>query len=135
MSSSRLLLDTHIWFWYLSGSTKLNQAMRLSIDQHHEACFLSPISVWELGMLDKKNRLHLKGGFHSWLEQARAVFPVQDATLTAAVAAKCHQLSLATQDPTDHFIAATAIVYHLRLMTADQHLLAAAQVPTWSSDN
>ena len=45
------LLDTHIWFWYLVGAGRLPSGLRRELDRSVQACWLSPISVWELGML------------------------------------------------------------------------------------
>ena len=58
---SRYLLDTHIWFWYLTGSQRLPERLRHLIDVERDACFLSPISVWELGMLAARGRIRIQG--------------------------------------------------------------------------
>lgn len=130
MSSDRFLLDTHIWYWYLIGSPKLGDAIQNTIDENLGSCYLSPISVWEVGMLHKKGRIELMNGLVAWLDQANNVFPLHEAKLTATVAVKSHQLSLPHKDPADHFIAASAIVYRLTLITVDKHLLEAPDVPT-----
>ena len=57
---SGYLLDTHIWFWYLTGSQRLPRRLRRLIDEHRDACFLSPISVWELGMLAARGRIRIQ---------------------------------------------------------------------------
>ena len=54
-----------------------------------------------------------------------------EAPLTHAVAIRSRQLVLPHQDPSDRFIAATAVEYGLTLMTADHLLLNAALPATW----
>ncbi len=56
--------------------------------------------------------------------------PVRDATLTREVALASRSLSLPHEDPADRFIAASAIVYELTLVTSDQRLLDSDQYPT-----
>lgn len=41
-------------------------------------------------------------------------------------------LELPHGDPADHFLAATALVYELTLVTLDRHLVSAAWLPTLS---
>jgi PIN domain nuclease of toxin-antitoxin system len=53
------LLDTHIWFWYLIGSARLPAGLRYALDHARDHCWLSPISVWELGMLAARGRIRL----------------------------------------------------------------------------
>jgi PIN domain nuclease of toxin-antitoxin system len=43
----RLLLDTHIFLWFISGDTRLPIAWRNSIRDAENAVFLSVVSVWE----------------------------------------------------------------------------------------
>jgi PIN domain nuclease of toxin-antitoxin system len=43
----RLLLDTHIFLWYISGDAKLPAAFRAAIQDPANAVYLSVASVWE----------------------------------------------------------------------------------------
>ncbi len=49
--------------------------------------------------------------------------PFREASLTHAVAQQSRRLSLEHSDPADRFVAATAVVYDLTLVTADARLL------------
>jgi PIN domain nuclease of toxin-antitoxin system len=126
------LLDTHIWFWYLVGSARLPSGLRQELDRSREACWLSPISVWELGILAARGRVRLQTPLRRWVVQAYAQFPVREAPLNQEVALTSHEITLPHRDPADHFLAATALVYDLTLMTVDSRLTQAAWLPTRS---
>jgi PIN domain nuclease of toxin-antitoxin system len=122
-----------VWFWYLTGSPRLPAGIRASIDEAPGEIWLSPISVWELSMLEERGRVRLRGGTRTWCEEAAHVFPIQDASLNREVALVSREIELAHRDPADHFLAATALVYGLSLMTVDDRLLAAPWLPTRST--
>jgi PIN domain nuclease of toxin-antitoxin system len=48
------------------------------------------------------------------------------------VAVTSREIELPHQDPADHFLAATALVYDLELLTVDTHLADAEWLPTRS---
>jgi PIN domain nuclease of toxin-antitoxin system len=129
---TELLLDTHIWFWYLIGSDRLPTGLRNLLDTPQQVSWLSPISVWEVGMLAARGRIQLHAELRQWMVQARQQFPLQDALLNLEVALTSRDITLPHRDPADHFIAATAIVYNLTLLTVDQHLTRAEWLPTRS---
>ena len=128
-----LLLDTHIWFWYLSGSARLPVGIRTLIGATLPECWLSPVSTWELGLLAARGRVRLDRAYRKWLKVAQIRLPLQDAALTREIALRSTELDLGHKDPADHFLAATALTYSLRLVTVDHRLLAADWLPTASA--
>jgi PIN domain nuclease of toxin-antitoxin system len=128
-----LLLDTHIWFWYLSGSPRLPAGLRTLIDATLPECWLSPVSAWELGLLAARGRVRLDCAYRKWLTLAHRRSPLQDAAMTREVALRSTELSLGHRDPADHFLAATALTYGLRMVTVDGRMAAAEWLPTVSS--
>ena len=127
------LLDTHVWFWYLVGAAHLSEELRATIDVEQEGCWLSPVSVWELGMLAKRGRVRIHGDFRQWVVGAHERFPLKEAALNLEVALTSQEIDLPHRDPADHFLAATALVYELTLMTVDRRLSQAGWLPTRSA--
>lgn len=125
-----LLLDTHVWLWYLLGDRHLRPRMRKLIDSSLSDCWLSPTSIWETGVLVSRGKFSVEGDFRSWVEANRRRVPLREAPLNEAVALEVFDLDLAHPDPADRFLAATARVYDLKLVTADRKLLDSASVPT-----
>lgn len=128
-STYRLLLDTHVWYWYVSGSRDLPGSLRDAVDDALGLCWLSPISVWELGVLVTKGRIRLDLDYERWIRLAFTGFPVREAPINFEVAQKVRGLDLEHGDPGDRFLAATALVYDLTLVTMD-HRLIDAGLPT-----
>ncbi len=124
------LLDTHIWFWHLTRSDRLRRAQREAIDDSPGDLWLSPVSIWELGLLAARGRVRLEHGLRDWTGKSTGALPVRDAALTREVAVVTHELPFAHADPADRFLAATALVYELTLVTADARLRAARWLPT-----
>ena len=125
-----VLLDTHVWFWYLVGSRRLPVRIRRAIERSAGNCWLSPISVWELGMLVDRDRIRLHSSYRAWVTEAFERLPLREAPLSFDVALRSREIVLPTKDPADHFLAATALTHDLRLATVDRHLLAATWLPT-----
>ena len=56
--------------------------------------------------------------------------PMVDAPLSREVAIRSREIDPGTNDPADRFLAATAIVHDLVLVTSDRHLIECNEVPT-----
>lgn len=95
--------------------------------------WLSPISIWETAMLHARGRVQLVGGPRVWVTDALARFPLSEASLTGEVALRSQELDLDHQDPADRFLAATALVHGLTLLTLDERLMVAPWLPTRSA--
>lgn len=119
----KLLLDTHIWLWSFLEPERLSRRVATKLEDPDNELWLSPISVWETLVLAEKGRLALRPSPSDWIEDALDHVPLQDAPLNRAVALTSRALSVATEDPADRFLAATAQVFDLTLVTADANLL------------
>ena len=121
----RLLLDTHIWIWSVAEKSRLRPRVLKALENPANELWLSPISVWEFLILVEKGRLILKGDAKVWIEKALSAAPFQEASLTTEVVLATREIRLPHRDPADAFLAATAKVFDLTLVTADAHLIAA----------
>ena len=126
----RLLLDTHVWIWYVLGSKDLPRSLVEALDDAVGRCWLAPITLWEAWLLIKKRRFRVQGEYREWAERALETVPMREAAFNFEVAKTVSTLSLPHSDPADHFIAATALVYDLTLVTLDQNLVAADGLTT-----
>ena len=126
----RLLLDTHIWIWSMSQPKRLAPDVSRALVESGNELWLSPISVWELMLLHARGRVAVIGTLEDWIERARTIQPFRDAPLNLEVALETGRLSPPRRDPADAFLAATARVFDLTLVTADETLIAARDVPT-----
>jgi PIN domain nuclease of toxin-antitoxin system len=125
----RLLLDTHIWLWALLDPSRLGPRTRTALAEPDHEKWLSPISVWETLMLAERQRLVLQPDPEAWIRAQLARLPLREAALTAEVAMASRRLKVESSDPADRFLAASASVYDLTLVTADARLQRVPGVP------
>jgi PIN domain nuclease of toxin-antitoxin system len=128
----KLLLDTHVWLWISGDPVKLTPKASAALADPGNELWLSPISVWELAILHKKKKVTLEPGLATWVRRALRTMPLKEAVVTNEVALESERVRLPHRDPADRFLAATARVYGLTLITADQKLLDARSIPTFS---
>ena len=79
-------------------------------------------------MLNAKGRIRLTGDLTEWVYRATA--SLQEAPLTHEIALAAQQLVWPAQDPADRFLAATAMILDLTLVTADKNLLGLGEIAT-----
>lgn len=119
----RLLLDTNVFLWFVSGSRKLGPKTKRLLESARSELWLSPISIWECLVLDRDGRIRLEPNALRWARDVLAVHPFREASLNHEVAIQTRTVTLPHEDPADRFIAATASVYDLTLVTGDEKLL------------
>jgi PIN domain nuclease of toxin-antitoxin system len=125
----KLLLDTHIWIWSLTSDRKLGRRTSRDLASLRNELWLSPVSIWEALLLAERGRLGFKNSEPSQvLQTAIAEQGYLEAPLTHEVAFESRRVALTTEDPADRFLAATAKVYDLTLVTADERLLALREI-------
>ena len=125
----KLLLDTHIWVWSALERARLSGRLTATLENPNNELWLSPISLWEVLTLCQKNRLTLHPNPQAWIANALDAVPMREAQITYQVAQETARVRLPHCDPADRFLVATARVFNLTLVTADEHLLKARQVP------
>ena len=120
-----ILLDTHVWVWWVNESSMASKDM-LGIIQEHQGDGLgvSIISCWEVAKLVERGRLELTMPVERWIEQALAYPEVELLQLTPRIVVESTQLpGDFHRDPADQMLVATARVYDIPLLTADSKLL------------
>ncbi len=124
----RLLLDTHIWLWSKREPDRLSPRIRRALAAAENELWVSPVSTWEALLLHRKRKILLHDDPAEWLSKATA--GTREAPLTHEIAFAAHQLSWPHSDPADRFLAATAKVLDLTLVTSDERLLALKEITT-----
>ena len=119
----RLLLDTHVWAWSLLEPDRLSPAVKDALGDPEAELWLSPISTWEMMLLIERGRIEVDRPASEWVSEALDRVPMREAELNHAVALRSRAVSLPHDDPADRFLAATASVYDLTLVTADRRLI------------
>lgn len=127
---SGFLLDTHVWIWYITGNEELNKKVRKIITDaiYSHTLHIAAISLWEITMLEKKQRIILEMPCLEWINQSIELTRIRVAPVTPAIAVEsCHLPGKFHGDPADRMITATARVEGMTLITRDKNILEYSQ--------
>jgi PIN domain nuclease of toxin-antitoxin system len=126
-----LLLDTHIWIWAKSEPARIGKRAAQELSNRNNELWISPVSVWETLALMQKGRIRMENPF-LWVE--RAAEQMREAPLTNEIVRVSLALNLPHTDPADRFLAGTAKVLNLVLVTADRKLLGLGDIASLANE-
>jgi PIN domain nuclease of toxin-antitoxin system len=121
-----VLLDTHVWLWWLHGDGLLSNSQRVALNSiaENSGIVLSWVSLWEMEMLERKKRVQISIPLKDWMEKAThssfcTVLPVDREIVLAQrlLPESFHS------DPADRLIAATALLSGIPLATFDKRII------------
>lgn len=131
-----ILLDTHAWIWWLTGSGRLSvrEHEALSAMASRGSLAISAISLWEAHMLHARGRIVLQVPFAQWLVEASAPDIVTMVSLDVDVVLALDDLPAGFHgDPADRIIVSTALCRRLPLATWDKALRRMRSVEIWKA--
>jgi PIN domain nuclease of toxin-antitoxin system len=120
-----IVLDTHAWVWYASGSAELSERSRKAIESAAVAglLYLSSVSALEVAMLGKRGRLQLTIDVRDWIARAEMLPGLRIVPVDNHIAVKSVFLPPPLHsDPADRIIVATALTLGATLITRDERL-------------
>ena len=115
----RILLDTHVFLWYISADPQLPPAFRDAIREPTNEVYLSIASVWETVIKYALGKLPLPDAPAEYLPRQRQAHRI--ATLPIEETALVHLAKLPPlhRDPFDRILIAQALQNGLTLVTVD----------------
>jgi PIN domain nuclease of toxin-antitoxin system len=115
-----IVLDTHVWLWWLAAPGRLSQAATEAIEQA-PLIGVSTLSAWEVAMLTVRGRISLDRDVGLWVRQALADERVDSLAPGADVAVAAGLLDAQSfpGDPVDRLIYSTARSIGATLVTRD----------------
>ena len=120
----RLLVDTHIALWRMTGSSRLPKAAVILMDDAANAVEVSAVSVWEVAVkhaLDREGRFGMPMSGRDFLAEIRKV-GLEPQAITADHAAAVDGLPLHHRDPFDRLLVAQSRCESMHLLTHDAKL-------------
>ncbi|MEX2170501.1 MAG: type II toxin-antitoxin system VapC family toxin [Pirellulales bacterium] len=123
-----LLLDTHIFLWYISGDARLALHHRDSIRDPSNRVYLSVASVWEAVIKHAIGKLALPQSPAAYLPQQRRGHRIDSLPIEESPLAELASLPPLHRDPFDRLLVAQALFYGMTLVTVDP-LIQAYPVP------
>lgn len=121
-----ILLDTHVLVWWIGQPDKLSPKAKRRIETTagKSEILVSSISVWEIYLLVKRNRLKLTMDIDAWLEKIVTLPYIRFIPVDNKIAAKSVILPPPLHnDPADRIIIATALQENTVLITSDKRIL------------
>jgi PIN domain nuclease of toxin-antitoxin system len=105
----RLLLDTHVFLWFIAGDARLAHQFRRAIEDPANKVYLSVGSIWETATKHRLGNLKLPGSPEVYLmERCNSLgidrLPIDDGSVQEVA-----KLPLIHRDPCDRIIVAQAI--------------------------
>jgi PIN domain nuclease of toxin-antitoxin system len=114
-----IVLDTHIWFWFINGNIDLlPDFLKHRIDQA-ETVGVSSVSCFEIALAQQNGRLFLPCDTRLWLKEALALSGIELFPLSPDIASLAVDLTQVHKDPFDRIIIATALTYRASLASQD----------------
>ena len=114
----RVLLDTHIFLWFLNGDKRLTSRALKHIDAADEV-YVSAASVWEAAIKSGLGKLDAQAAV---LAAEITSVGFLELPVRAAHSIALQNLPLWHRDPFDRMLLAQAISESLQLLTADVQL-------------
>lgn len=120
----QLLLDTHIFLWFISGSDQLSASFRESIQKPDNEVYLSVVSVWECIIKYQLGKLPLPESPEIYLPKQRERHRIDSLKVDEASVAQLIKLPSLHRDPFDRLLICQALQHNLIIVTADATVMA-----------
>jgi PIN domain nuclease of toxin-antitoxin system len=123
---SAIVLDTHVWLWFVDGNPTLKKQAVANITTAAMAgnLLVPAICVWEIAMLQDRGRLTLNKPLADWISEALDLSGIAVAALSPDVAIEsCKLPGSFHNDPADRMIVATARIENATVLTRDRRIL------------
>jgi PIN domain nuclease of toxin-antitoxin system len=115
----RLLLDTHVFLWYISADLNLPVLWRDAIRDPANEVYLSVASVWEAVIKYALGKIALPEAPAGYLPRQRDAHRIASLPIEEAVFTHLANLPSLHRDPFDRIMIAQAFQHSLTLVTVD----------------
>jgi PIN domain nuclease of toxin-antitoxin system len=115
-----IVLDTHIWLWWIAGDYSSLSDDRVELLENEDIVAVSAISCFEVAWLERHKRIDLNVKKEEWFEMALGGSGILMLPVTPDIACMAVDLTEHHSDPQDRIIIATSIVHNALLMSSDK---------------
>ena len=120
-----IVLDTHVWVWWVSGAKALSEPAVRAIESAvaDRLVRVSSISAWEVAMLAQRGRLELTMDVADWITRSEGLPFLRFVPVDNRITARATRLpEYPHKDPADRIIVSTAQLLGASLVTRDERL-------------
>jgi PIN domain nuclease of toxin-antitoxin system len=115
----RLLLDTHVFLWWVDGSSKLSRKARSAIADPDNDCLFSLASCWEMAIKLSLGRLRLNESMDTFVPAQLSANRISLLEIDFRHTARVAKLPFRHRDPFDRLLVAQALEDGLTVVTGD----------------
>jgi PIN domain nuclease of toxin-antitoxin system len=119
----KLLLDTHIFLWFITEDSKLSNDIKTAIVSLQNQVYLSSVSIWECLTKYRLGKLSLPRPPEQYLIAQRRQHNVLSLALDESSVQHLVTLPNLHRDPFDRMLVCQAIEHGLTLVTVDKAVL------------
>jgi PIN domain nuclease of toxin-antitoxin system len=118
----KLLLDTHIFLWFISGDFKLSVSAIDRIRDSNNDVYLSVVSIWEATVKYQLGKLPLPESPEKYLPKQRIRHRIESLSIDEGTIGKLIDLPPIHRDPFDRILICQAIQHGLSIVTVDSQI-------------
>lgn len=115
----KILLDTHIFLWFISGDPQLSTDVRDAIRNPNNEVYLSSVSVWEAIVKYQLGKLPLPEHPATYLPKQRDSHKITSLALDESSVMQLANLPSLHRDPFDRMLICQALQSKLTIATVD----------------
>lgn len=118
----RILLDTHIFLWFINKDKKLSIEVRDAIRDRNNEVYLSVVSVWESIIKYQSGKLPFPKSPEIYLPQQRDRHLIESLSLDESSIRQLITLPAIHRDPFDRILICQALQHNLTIATVDTNI-------------
>ncbi len=115
----KILLDTHIFLWFISGDSRLSADIRDIIRDLDNEIYLSVVSIWECIIKYQLGKLPLPESPETYLPKKRDLHQIINLDLDESSVFQLSKLPLLHRDPFDRMLICQALHHDMTIATVD----------------
>ncbi len=119
----KLLLDTHVFLWFISGDSRLSTSWTDAIRKQENEVYLSAVSCWEVIIKHALGKLPLPEPPDTYIPIQRARHQIESCPLDEDSIRHLATLPQAHQDPFDRALVCQALEHELVIVNVDKVFL------------
>jgi PIN domain nuclease of toxin-antitoxin system len=115
----RVLVDTHVFLWWIEGNRALPVKARAALADRDNECLISLVSVWELAIKAGLGKLKLALPVQRYVVEHVAANGFRMLDIQMAHVGRVESLASHHGDPFDRLLVAQALEERIPVVTAD----------------
>jgi|SRR3972149_4651817 len=118
-----VIIDTHIFLWFINGDKKLKKTHKEIIELKDNTIYLSVASIWECVIKEQIGKIKFPEKPSKYLSQKRMLHQIESLDISEKTIYNIEGLPLLHKDPFDRIIIAQALENNYKILTEDKQIL------------